>query len=65
MVMAKEKFDFDFSSCCNLRSKLGKINSGFTLTEQWEVGNYPIVLSSMTSETEYIRDRVRAKWING
>ena len=41
MVMAKGKLDYDFSSWYNLRLKFGKITSGFTLTEQWEAGNYP------------------------
>ena len=53
MVMAKGKLDYDFSSWYNLRLKFGKITSGFTLTEQWEAGNYPIVFWFVTSETEY------------
>ena len=53
MVMAKENLDYDFSSWCNLRLKFGKITSGFTLTEQWEAGNFPIVFWFVTSETEY------------
>ena len=53
MVMAKEKFDYDFSSWCNLCLKFGKITSRFTLTEQWEAGNYHIVFWSMTSKTEF------------
>ena len=53
MVMAKEKFDYDFSSWCNLRLKFGKITSGFTLTERWEAGNYHIIFWSMTSKAEF------------
>mgnify|MGYP001799646785 CR=1 FL=1 len=53
MVVAKGKFDYKFSSWWNLRSKFGKITSGFTFTEQWGAGNYPIVFWSVTSETEY------------
>ena len=53
MVMAKEKFDYDFSSWCNLLLKFGKITSGFTLTEQWEAGNYNITSWSMTSKAEF------------
>ena len=53
MVMANEKFDYDFSSWCNLRLKFGKITSGLTLTEQWESGNYHIIFWSMTSKAEF------------
>ena len=38
MVMAKEKFDYDFSSWGNLRR---------------EVGNYHIIFWSMTSKAEF------------
>ena len=38
-VMAKEKFDYNFSSCCNLHLKFGKITSGFNLTNQWKAGS--------------------------
>ena len=51
--MAKEKFDHDFSSWCNLRLKFGKIASRFTLTEGWETGNYHIIFWSMTSKAEF------------
>ena len=57
MLMAKQKLDYDFSSWCNLHLKFGKITSGFTLTEQWEAGNYPIVFLSVTSETLYSKWR--------
>ena len=53
MVIAKEKLDYDFPSWWNLRLKFGKITSEFTLTEQLEAGNYPIVFWYVTSETEY------------
>ena len=53
MVITKQKLDYNFSSWCSLRLKFGKITSGFTLTEQWEAGNYPIVCWSVTSEIEY------------
>ena len=43
MVIIKNKFNYDFSSWCNLRLKFEKITSAFTLTEQWEAGNYPTV----------------------
>ena len=33
--------------------KLGKITSGFTLTKQWETGNYHIIFWSMTSKAEF------------
>ena len=33
--------------------KVRKITSGFTLTERWEAGNYPIVWWSMTSKAEF------------
>ena len=51
--MAKEKFNYDISSWCNLRLKFGKINSGFTLTERWEAGNYHIIFWSMASKAEF------------
>ena len=38
---------------CNLRLKLGKITSGFTLTERWEAGNYHIIFGAMTSKAEF------------
>ena len=33
--------------------KVRKITSGFTLTERWGAGNYPIVWWSMTSKAEF------------
>ena len=53
MIMAKEKFDYDFSSWCNLRLKFGKITSGLTVTERWETSNYYIIFWSMTSKAEF------------
>ena len=49
--MGKEKFvKFFFKVYSPL--KFGKINSGFTLTEQWEAGNYYIVFWCVTSKAE-------------
>ena len=53
VVIPNEKFEYDFSSWCNLGLKFGKITPGFTLTVQWEAGNYYIIFWSMTSKTEF------------
>ena len=58
MLMAKEKFDYEFSSCCNLHLKFGKITFGFTLTEQWESGNYHVIFWSITPKAGFDRESV-------
>ena len=63
MVIAKEKFIDDFSSWCNLRLKFIKITSGFTLTEQWEAGNYHIIFWSVTSKAEFSSGRSASSYI--
>ena len=56
MVMAKEKFDLEFSLCCNLGLKFGKITSGFSLTERWEAGNYHTIFWIMMLKAEFSSD---------
>ena len=54
--MKKVYYDI-YSWCSNLRFKIWKITSGFTLTERWEAGNYHIIFWFVTSKSEFNSER--------
>ena len=57
MVMAKDNFDYDFSSWCNLHLNLEK-SFPDSPGRSWEAGNYhDIVFWSVTSKAEFNSER--------